>query len=112
MFSICFQITTLCLIFLLRIFKKGTREVSTNTHDIARKKHIPPTPYKRGGKRETFSKQYLVYACPKKENCINPNSEIAFQKGKGFTNPCNHLKACLGHGSLEDLHNTYTMKSE
>ena len=63
-------------------------------------------------KSGTGHKQYVVYACPKKGNCINSNGEIAFQKGKGFTNPCNHLKSCLAHGSLEELHKTYSINVE
>ena len=63
-------------------------------------------------KNGTLSKQYIIYTCPKTDNCINSNSEIAFQKGKGFTNPCNHLKTYLARDSLEQSHNTCSMNVE
>ena len=46
--------------------------------------------------------QYLVYECTS-TNFRCKYIDITFQKGKGFTNLFNHLKACLWSGSLYDL---------
>ena len=51
--------------------------------------------------------KYLVYQCPKKDQCIKKHGEIAFQKGKGWTNPCSHLKTCLCHGKMSELYDMY-----
>ena len=36
-------------------------------------------------------KMHLVYKCPNGDSCMNPNAEISFQKGSGYTNPFNHF---------------------
>lgn len=43
---------------------------------------------------------------------MNYHGEMHSKKGKGFTNPCNHLKSCIAHGSLEELHTTYLKNVE
>ena len=51
--------------------------------------------------------KYLVFEFPKKDQCIKKNEEISFQKGKGWTNPCIHLKTCLCHGKMSELYDIY-----
>ena len=51
--------------------------------------------------------KYLVFECPKKNQCIEKNGEISFQKGKGCTSPCSHLKTCLCHGKMSELYDIY-----
>ena len=40
------------------------------------------------------------------------NGEIFFQKGKGWTNPCSHLKTCLCHGKMSELHAMYMLRKQ
>ena len=52
-------------------------------------------------------KKYFVFECPKKDQYIKKNGDISFQKGKGWTNPCSHLKTCLCHGKMLELYDIY-----
>ena len=47
-----------------------------------------------------------MYECPS-INYRCKDNKISFNKGKGFTNPLNHLKACLYSGSLDDILSLY-----
>lgn len=37
---------------------------------------------------------HLIYECPRKDLCRNTLAEVVFQKGRGFTNPFDHLVSC------------------
>ena len=51
--------------------------------------------------------KYMVYECPKKDQCTKKGGEISFQKDKGWTHPCSHLKTCLCHGKMSELYEIY-----
>ena len=60
----------------------------------------------------TNKRTYLAYKYPQKDQCIKKDAEISFQKGHGWTSPCNHLKTCICHGDLEELHKIYSENLE
>ena len=45
---------------------------------------------------------HIVLECPN-PYCRLEKKEMSFQKGKGYTNPFNHLKTCLCHGKAANL---------
>ncbi len=45
---------------------------------------------------------FHVYKCPKGNLCVETGKDF-FQKGKGFSNPYRHLKACLAGGDEQHL---------
>ena len=55
--------------------------------------------------------KHIVLECPN-PYCRNEKKEISFQKGKGYTNPFNHLKACVCHGKISDLYKVYKENQE
>lgn len=65
-----------CVLTLMKFLREENRDIQNN--GVVLRSNVP----------------HVIYKCPRGALCKNANQEVAFQKGRGFTNPFDHLVSC------------------